>query len=76
MFSEQQRTSKELQDIYKAAISAGIIGWAYGGIPAFIHAKQRYIEQSQAEVYRNQLDAMVRTNSIWGHANFSCSLYT
>ncbi|XP_057552955.1 complex I assembly factor TIMMDC1, mitochondrial isoform X3 [Hippopotamus amphibius kiboko] len=55
---EQQRTSKELQDIYKAAISAGIIGWAYGGIPAFIHAKQRYIEQSQGEVYHNQLDAM------------------
>uniref|UniRef100_A0A8C6EH06 Complex I assembly factor TIMMDC1, mitochondrial n=1 Tax=Moschus moschiferus TaxID=68415 RepID=A0A8C6EH06_MOSMO len=55
---EQQRTSKELQDIYKAALSAGIIGWAYGGIPAFIHAKQRYIEQSQAEVYHNQLDAV------------------
>ncbi|XP_010843673.1 PREDICTED: complex I assembly factor TIMMDC1, mitochondrial isoform X2 [Bison bison bison] len=55
---ERQRTSKELQDIYKAAISAGIIGWAYGGIPAFIHAKQRYIEQSQAEVYHNQLDAV------------------
>ncbi|XP_036707127.1 complex I assembly factor TIMMDC1, mitochondrial isoform X2 [Balaenoptera musculus] len=56
--SEQQRTSKELQDIYKAAISAGIIGWAYGGIPAFIHAKQHYIEQSQAEIYHNQLDAV------------------
>uniref|UniRef100_A0A8D1YB95 Complex I assembly factor TIMMDC1, mitochondrial n=1 Tax=Sus scrofa TaxID=9823 RepID=A0A8D1YB95_PIG len=56
--SEQQRTSKELQDIYKAAISAGIIGWAYGGIPAFIHAKQHYIEQSQAEVYHNQFDAV------------------
>uniref|UniRef100_A0A8D1Y8K9 Complex I assembly factor TIMMDC1, mitochondrial n=1 Tax=Sus scrofa TaxID=9823 RepID=A0A8D1Y8K9_PIG len=55
---EQQRTSKELQDIYKAAISAGIIGWAYGGIPAFIHAKQHYIEQSQAEVYHNQFDAV------------------
>ncbi|KAB0398969.1 hypothetical protein E2I00_000088 [Balaenoptera physalus] len=55
---EQQRTSKELQDIYKAAISAGIIGWAYGGIPAFIHAKQHYIEQSQAEIYHNQLDAV------------------
>ncbi|XP_006210384.1 complex I assembly factor TIMMDC1, mitochondrial isoform X1 [Vicugna pacos] len=55
---EQQRTSKELQDIYRAAISAGVIGWAYGGIPAFIHAKQRYVEQSQAEIYHNQLDAV------------------
>ncbi|XP_006167697.1 complex I assembly factor TIMMDC1, mitochondrial isoform X1 [Tupaia chinensis] len=55
---EQQRTSKELQNIYRAAVSAGIIGWAYGGIPAFIHAKQRYIEQSQAEMYHNRFDAV------------------
>ncbi|XP_008050824.1 complex I assembly factor TIMMDC1, mitochondrial isoform X2 [Carlito syrichta] len=55
---ERHRTSKELQDIWKAAASAGIIGWAYGGIPAFIHAKQRYIEQSQAEVYYNRFDAV------------------
>ncbi|XP_012497409.1 PREDICTED: complex I assembly factor TIMMDC1, mitochondrial isoform X2 [Propithecus coquereli] len=55
---KQQRTSKELQDIYKAAVSAGVIGWAYGGIPAFIHAKQRYIEQSQAEIYHNRFDAV------------------
>jgi len=56
--SEQQRTSKELENIYKAAVSAGIIGWAYGGIPAFIHAKQRYIEHSQAEIYHNRFDAV------------------
>ncbi|XP_049641887.1 complex I assembly factor TIMMDC1, mitochondrial [Suncus etruscus] len=55
---EQQRMSKELENIYRAAVSAGIIGWAYGGIPAFIHAKQRYIEQSQAEVYHNRFDAV------------------
>ncbi|XP_055965097.1 complex I assembly factor TIMMDC1, mitochondrial [Sorex fumeus] len=55
---EQQRISKELENIYRAALSAGIIGWAYGGIPAFIHAKQRYIEQSQAEVYHNRFDAV------------------
>ncbi|XP_054428288.1 complex I assembly factor TIMMDC1, mitochondrial [Pteronotus mesoamericanus] len=55
---EQQRTSKELENIYRAAVSAGIVGWAYGGIPAFIHAKQRYIEQNQAEIYHNRLDAV------------------
>ncbi|XP_036901454.1 complex I assembly factor TIMMDC1, mitochondrial [Sturnira hondurensis] len=55
---EQQRMSKELENIYRAAVSAGIIGWAYGGIPAFIHAKQRYIEQSQAEIYHNRFDAV------------------
>ncbi|KAM7133313.1 complex I assembly factor TIMMDC1, mitochondrial isoform 1-T2 [Molossus nigricans] len=55
---EQQRTSKELENIYRAAVSAGIIGWAYGGIPAFIHAKRRYIEQSHAEIYHNRFDAV------------------
>ncbi|XP_006864215.1 PREDICTED: translocase of inner mitochondrial membrane domain-containing protein 1 [Chrysochloris asiatica] len=55
---EQQRTSEELQNIYRSAISAGIIGFVYGGIPAFIHAKQRYIEQNQGEIYHNRFDAV------------------
>lgn len=55
---EQQRISKELENIYRATLSAGIIGWAYGGIPAFVHAKQQYIEQSQAQIYHNRFDAV------------------
>ncbi|XP_075398588.1 complex I assembly factor TIMMDC1, mitochondrial [Tenrec ecaudatus] len=55
---DQQRTSEELQNISKAAVSAGIIGFVYGGVPAFVHAKQRYIEQSQAEIYHNRFDAV------------------
>ncbi|KAL1788440.1 complex I assembly factor TIMMDC1, mitochondrial [Sigmodon hispidus] len=55
---EQQRISKEVDYICRAAVSAGIIGWAYGGIPAFIYAKNRYIEQSQAEIYHNRFDAV------------------
>ncbi|KAI5134997.1 complex I assembly factor TIMMDC1, mitochondrial [Manis pentadactyla] len=55
---ERERTSEELENIYRAAVSAGIIGWVYGGIPAFIHAKQNYIEQSQAEIYHNRFDAV------------------
>uniref|UniRef100_A0A8C7EQ46 Complex I assembly factor TIMMDC1, mitochondrial n=1 Tax=Neovison vison TaxID=452646 RepID=A0A8C7EQ46_NEOVI len=69
---EQQRTSKELENIYKAALSAGIIGWAYGGIPAFIHAKQRYVEQSQAEIYHNRFDAVVREYTL----NFMFSYFS
>ncbi|XP_021083648.1 complex I assembly factor TIMMDC1, mitochondrial isoform X2 [Mesocricetus auratus] len=56
--SEHQNISKEVEYIYKAAASAGIIGWAYGGIPAFIHAKNRYIEQSQGAIYHNRFDAV------------------
>ncbi|KAL4677171.1 complex I assembly factor TIMMDC1, mitochondrial isoform X1 [Rhinopithecus roxellana] len=55
---EQQRISKELADIYKMAATAGVLGWVYGGIPAFIHAKRQYIEQSQAEIYHNRFDAL------------------
>lgn len=55
---EQRKISKEIDYICRAALSAGIIGWAYGGIPAFIYAKRRYIEQSQAEIYHNRFDAV------------------
>ncbi|ERE74768.1 protein O-glucosyltransferase 1 [Cricetulus griseus] len=55
---EHQRIPKEVEYICRAAVSAGIIGWAYGGIPAFIHAKNRYIEQSQGEMFHNRFDAV------------------
>ncbi|XP_033624034.1 complex I assembly factor TIMMDC1, mitochondrial isoform X2 [Fukomys damarensis] len=55
---EQESYPKELMNIYRSALSAGILGWAYGGIPAFIHAKRRYIEQSQAENFHNRFDAV------------------
>ncbi|XP_021118896.1 complex I assembly factor TIMMDC1, mitochondrial isoform X2 [Heterocephalus glaber] len=55
---DQERYSEELVNIFRSAVSAGIIGCVYGGVPAFIHAKQRYIEQSQAETYHNQFDAV------------------
>ncbi|XP_048202654.1 complex I assembly factor TIMMDC1, mitochondrial [Perognathus longimembris pacificus] len=55
---EHQRISQELVYIYRSALSAGIIGWAYGGIPAFIHAKNCYIEQNQGEIYHNRFDAV------------------
>lgn len=55
---EQESYSQELINIYRSALSAGILGWVYGGIPAFIHTKRRYIEQSQAETYHNRFDAV------------------
>lgn len=75
-FSEHQNISKEVEYIYKAAASAGIIGWAYGGIPAFIHAKNRYIEQSQGAIYHNRFDAVVSTDGLMGIHQFNYSLYT
>lgn len=69
-FSEQERIPKEVDYIFRAAVSAGIIGWAYGGIPAFIYAKRRYIEQSQGEIYHNRFDAVVSTDALIGIHQF------
>uniref|UniRef100_A0A4X2LX76 Complex I assembly factor TIMMDC1, mitochondrial n=1 Tax=Vombatus ursinus TaxID=29139 RepID=A0A4X2LX76_VOMUR len=49
---------EEIDYIYRSAASGAIIGWIYGGIPAFYHAKQRYISQSHADIYYNWFDAV------------------
>ncbi|XP_003219143.2 complex I assembly factor TIMMDC1, mitochondrial [Anolis carolinensis] len=55
---EYNRYPEETLNIIKATISGGIVGLIYGGIPGFIYAKKRYIEQSEGEVYHNRLDAV------------------
>ncbi|XP_061483977.1 complex I assembly factor TIMMDC1, mitochondrial [Rhineura floridana] len=54
---EQNQYSEEIVNIIKATFSGGIIGLVYGGVPGFIYAKKRYIEQSEGEIYHNRLDA-------------------
>uniref|UniRef100_A0A4X2LB82 Complex I assembly factor TIMMDC1, mitochondrial n=1 Tax=Vombatus ursinus TaxID=29139 RepID=A0A4X2LB82_VOMUR len=56
--SERLPVPEEIDYIYRSAASGAIIGWIYGGIPAFYHAKQRYISQSHAEIYYNRFDAV------------------
>ncbi|XP_078275009.1 complex I assembly factor TIMMDC1, mitochondrial isoform X2 [Rhinoraja longicauda] len=55
---EVKNYPEELINIWKSTLVAGIVGMMYGGIPAARHARTRYIEQSQAEVYRNRLEAV------------------
>ncbi|XP_066476858.1 complex I assembly factor TIMMDC1, mitochondrial [Tiliqua scincoides] len=55
---EQNNYPEETMNIIKATFSGGIIGMVYGGIPGFIYAKKRYIEQSEGEIYHNRLDAV------------------
>ncbi|KAJ6662737.1 hypothetical protein lerEdw1_011377 [Lerista edwardsae] len=55
---ELNRYPEETMNIMKAAFSGGIIGLIYGGIPGFVYAKKRYIEQSKGEIYHNRLDAV------------------
>ncbi|KAM5281121.1 complex I assembly factor TIMMDC1, mitochondrial [Ctenodactylus gundi] len=55
---EKPGIPEEVDSIIRASAAAGVIGFAYGGIPGFINAKQRYIEQSQAEIFHNRFDAV------------------
>ncbi|XP_068926079.1 LOW QUALITY PROTEIN: complex I assembly factor TIMMDC1, mitochondrial [Petaurus breviceps papuanus] len=55
---ERLPVPEEIDYIYKSAASGAIVGWIYGGVPAFYHAKQRYISQSHAEIYYNRFDAV------------------
>uniref|UniRef100_F7B6V6 Complex I assembly factor TIMMDC1, mitochondrial n=1 Tax=Monodelphis domestica TaxID=13616 RepID=F7B6V6_MONDO len=55
---EHQPVPQEIDYIFKAATTGAIVGWIYGGIPAFYHAKQRYISQSHAEIYYSRFDAV------------------
>ncbi|XP_042316114.1 complex I assembly factor TIMMDC1, mitochondrial [Sceloporus undulatus] len=55
---ELNRYPEETVNIVKASFSGGIVGLIYGGIPGFIYAKKRYIEQSEGEIYHNRLDAV------------------
>ncbi|XP_048350691.1 complex I assembly factor TIMMDC1, mitochondrial [Sphaerodactylus townsendi] len=55
--NELNRYPEETLNICKTTFTAGIFGLVYGGIPGFLYAKKRYIEQSDAEIFHNRLDA-------------------
>ncbi|XP_054655731.1 complex I assembly factor TIMMDC1, mitochondrial isoform X2 [Dunckerocampus dactyliophorus] len=50
--------SEEVTNVVKSGIVAAIIGFIYGGLPAARHAKQRYIQMSQAELYTSRVEAV------------------
>ncbi|XP_074520832.1 complex I assembly factor TIMMDC1, mitochondrial [Halichoeres trimaculatus] len=50
--------SEELINVFKSSVVAALAGLIYGGLPAARHARQRYIESSQAEMYTGRVDAV------------------
>uniref|UniRef100_A0A8D0G771 Complex I assembly factor TIMMDC1, mitochondrial n=1 Tax=Sphenodon punctatus TaxID=8508 RepID=A0A8D0G771_SPHPU len=54
---ELNRYREETMNII-ATFSETIIHFMYGGVPGFQYATKQYIEQSQAEIYHNRLDAV------------------
>lgn len=56
---------EELTNIIKGGVFAGLTGLMYGGLPAARHARQRYIQSSQAEIYTSRVDAVVSGRTEW-----------
>ncbi|NXG46188.1 TIDC1 factor, partial [Psilopogon haemacephalus] len=55
---ERQRYPEETINIFKAAFTAGVAGWLYGGLPAFAQARKAFIDGSHGELFQNRADAV------------------
>ncbi|XP_053912595.1 ADP-ribosylarginine hydrolase isoform X1 [Cuculus canorus] len=55
---ERQRLPEETVNIVKAAFTAGLAGWLYGGLPAFRQARTAFIQRSHGELFQNRADAV------------------
>lgn len=53
-----QRYAEELTNVIKSGAVAAVVGLFYGGLPAARHARKRYIQVSQAELYTGRVDAV------------------
>ncbi|XP_068575898.1 complex I assembly factor TIMMDC1, mitochondrial isoform X1 [Cebidichthys violaceus] len=53
-----QRHPEELTNVIKSGVAAALAGLLYGGLPAARHARQRYIQLSQAEIYTSRVEAV------------------
>ncbi|XP_065597941.1 complex I assembly factor TIMMDC1, mitochondrial [Cyrtonyx montezumae] len=55
---ELQQYPEETVNIIKSAFTGGLVGWLYGGLPAFRQARTAFIEGSQGELFQNRADAV------------------
>ncbi|XP_029304172.1 LOW QUALITY PROTEIN: complex I assembly factor TIMMDC1, mitochondrial [Cottoperca gobio] len=53
-----QKYPEELTNVIKSGAVGGLAGLLYGGLPAARHARQRYIQVSQAEMYTCRVEAV------------------
>lgn len=53
-----QKYPEELTNVIKSGAVAAVAGFLYGGLPAARHARKRYIQMSQAELYTSRVDAV------------------
>ncbi|NP_001017828.1 complex I assembly factor TIMMDC1, mitochondrial [Danio rerio] len=57
-YNVEGQYTEELRNVVKSGIASAIVGMIYGGLPGARHARQRFIQCSQAEIYRNRVDAV------------------
>ncbi|KAM6439175.1 complex I assembly factor TIMMDC1, mitochondrial [Rhynochetos jubatus] len=55
---ERQRYPEETVNILRSAFTGGLVGWLYGGLPAFRQARKAFIERSHGELFQNRADAV------------------
>ncbi|XP_023122976.2 complex I assembly factor TIMMDC1, mitochondrial [Amphiprion ocellaris] len=53
-----QKYPEELINVINSGVLGALAGLFYGGLPAARHARQRYIQVSQAEMYANRVEAV------------------
>ncbi|NP_001120563.1 uncharacterized protein LOC100145717 [Xenopus tropicalis] len=56
--NEQGQYPEEVGSVLKSGLTGALLGWVYGGVPAARHSKERYIQQSQAEIYQHRVEAV------------------
>lgn len=56
---EKQAYSEEVRNVAKGALTAALVGLVYGGLPGARHARERFIQLSQAEIYCSRVEAVV-----------------
>ncbi|KAM6310216.1 complex I assembly factor TIMMDC1, mitochondrial [Aegotheles albertisi] len=55
---ERQRYPEETVNIVKSTFTGALVGWVYGGVPAFRQARKAFIERSHGELFQNRADAV------------------
>ncbi|XP_029370405.1 complex I assembly factor TIMMDC1, mitochondrial [Echeneis naucrates] len=53
-----RQSPEELTSVIKSGVAAAVAGFLYGGLPAARHARQGYIQASQAEMYTSRVEAV------------------
>ncbi|NXD23154.1 TIDC1 factor, partial [Spelaeornis formosus] len=55
---EQQQYPEEALNLARSAFTAGLVGWLYGGLPAFVSARKAFIESSSGDMFQSRADAL------------------